>query len=468
MSVRAAQRNNVMAGSFLILSLVLAVVLSFWVSNIQERWGRFTTYVVSFSLRDGTSGLEKGSPVLLGGKNVGRVDKVDWSTPEQAADGRGVPFTLDVHVKVNAKVPLYSNAVVNLEKPILGGLAAINIVDPGGSSPKPRSLVWPEDPAREKPLPTPDPTLLAEGGRMIGGLAPSLLAQAGLGPEQVERFKSILKQIDKATADIAVITSALALNAEESVGDVDALIKAVREITESARDDYRDLWSPRVTEILDAGKRAADNAETTSANAVTLSERANEGVEEARGVIRSVQSAIDDNRPSVDQIIANVEATTRHFREQTTADIDTLMAQAGSAMEEFEGLGVRANLLLNENRPAISETMTNVRLASLDARLFVAELKAQPWRLLKAPNTKESERQLLYASARAYAAAVSDLKSASQSLESVIRQAEAGNAPELTAGDVAALQRHLRETFDDYRRAEQELLDAIIKHSPAD
>lgn len=466
MSARAAQRNNVMAGAFLLLGLVLAVVLSFWVSNIQERWGRFTGYVVAFSLRDGTSGLEKGSPVLLGGKNVGRVEAVDWSTPEAAADGRGVPFTLDVHVKVNAKVPLYSNAVVNLEKPILGGLAAINIVDPGGKTPKPRSLVRPEDETREEQAPAEEPRLLAEGGRMRGGLAPSLLSQAGLGPEQVEQIKTIFRQVDKATADIAVITTALALHAEESVGDVDALIKAVREVTESARNDFRDVWSPRVTEILDAGQRVAANAETTSVNAVTLSEQANAGVEEARGVIRSVQAAIDDNRPSVDQIIAHVEDTTRHFREQTTADIDQLMARAGSAMEEFDGFGARANLLLNEARPAVNDALTNVRLASLDARLFVAELKAQPWRLLKPPNTKESERQLLYASARAYAAAVSDLKSASQSLESVIQRAEAGNAPDLTAGDVAALQRRLRETFDRYRSAEQNLLDAIIQHAP--
>lgn len=466
MSARAAQRNNVMAGAFLLLSLVLAVVLSFWVSNIQDRWGRFTTYVVSFSLRDGAAGLEKGSPVLLGGKNVGRVEVVDWSRPEEASDGRGVPFTLDVFIKVKADVPLYSNAVVNLEKPILGGLAAINIVDPGGRTPKPRSLVWPDEPGREKPLPMPEPTLLSEGGRMTGGLAPSLLAQAGLGPEQVEQIKAILGQIDQATADIAVITTALALHADESVGDVDALIKSVREVTEQARNDYRDLWSPRVTDILDAGKRVAANAETTSANAVTLSESANEGVEEARGVIRSVQSAIDENRPSVDQIIANVEATTRHFNEQTTADIDQLMARAGSAMEEFDALGARANLLLDENRPGINDTLANMRLAALDARLFVAELKAQPWRLLKPPNTKESERQLLYASARAYASAVSDLKSASQSLETVIQLAEAGDAPDLTAGDVAALQKRLRETFDNYRVAEQELLDAIIQHAP--
>lgn len=465
MSARAAQRNNVMAGGFLLLSLVLAVVLSFWVSSIKERWGRFTTYVVSFSLRDGAAGLEKGSPVLLGGKKVGRVKEVDWSTPEQSADGRGVPFALDVYVKVNAKVPLYSNAVVNIEKPILGGLAAINIVDPGGKTRKPRSLVWPGEAEEDSPPPE-VPTLLAEGGRMTGGLAPSLLAQAGLGPEQIAQIKTIVKQVKQATADVAVITTALAANAEESVGDVDALIKAARQITESARSDYRDLWSPRVTEILDTGRRAADNVETTSANAVTLSEKANAGVEEARGVIRSAQSAIDDNRPGVDQIIAHVEESTRHFREQTTGDIDRLMARANSGMDEFAAFGTRANLLLQDNRPGINDALSNMRLAALDARLFVAELKAQPWRLLKPPNTKESERQLLYASARAYAASVSDLKAASQSLETVIQLAEAGNAPDLTAADVAALQRRLRETFDRYRSAEQELLDAIIQHAP--
>ncbi|RMH14228.1 MAG: hypothetical protein D6695_01810 [Planctomycetota bacterium] len=449
MSARTARRNNALAGFFLLLSLVLAVVMSFWVSDLTERWGRFSEYVVSFSLRDGATGLEKGSPVLLGGKNVGRVEHVDWR--RKGDDPAGLPVAIDVKVKVRADVPLYSNAVVNVERPILGGLASINIISPGG-------------PGEDAGQPA---ELLAEGGVMHGGLAPGLLAQAGLGPEQVEQIKSTIEKVNAAMDDIKIITGAIAPNADKSVRDIDAMIEAARATIEAARDDYHKQWSPRVTEILETGQRISNKAERITDTGNQIADNLLAGVDEARGVINSAQQTIDDNRADIDQIIDNVNETTRHFKEQTTTDIDTLMARGNSALEEFERVGNELGVMLDEFEPEVTTILTNVRLTSMDARLFLNELKAQPWRLLRAPNTKEMERQLLYSAARAYASAVSDLKAASESLEAVLKLVEAGQAPSLTPDDVAVLQERVRQAFIDYQQAEEDLYDAIVQTAPS-
>ncbi|MBX3322534.1 MAG: hypothetical protein KF757_06045 [Phycisphaeraceae bacterium] len=447
MSARTAQRNNFLAGLFLVLGLIFAVVLSFWTSDIFDRIGSFRVYVIDFSLRDGATGLEKGSPVLLGGKSVGRVERVDWLREGQTPDGRQIARSISVEVKVRTDVPLYDNAQAWIERPILGGLAAINIIDPGG----------PHDGS----------ALLATGARMGGKLAPSLLAQAGFGPEQVEEMKSILREVNAAASDIAQITGAIAPNAESNVSDVSAMLASARRTIEMAEHDYRSLWSPKVTAMLDKGVEISEVAREIVDSALEGVGEARGGIEDARGVIRTSQEILDDSRSNIDTILANIEDATRHFNEVTREEIDQTIARGRAAVDDFGQLGDSLNLLVNEQRPHIQATMTNVRLASLDARLFLDEIKAQPWRLLRQPNKKELERELLYSSARAYAGAVSDLRAASASLDSILRQTETGGTPVLSPEAIASLQQRIHDAFQTYQRAEKTLLDAIIHHAPA-
>lgn len=459
MSARGPKRNNVLAGLFLIMILVLGVVLSFWVSDIGDRFGSFTTYGVDFSLNDGANGLEPGSPVMLGGKSVGRVVAVGWDRGEALSDGRAVPTSIRVKIKIREDIPLYSNALTQIERPILGGLAAINITSPGGPT------VMATD--------GPEPTLLVEGDAMRGILAPGLLTQAGLGPEQVDLIKQIIVQINTASADIATITSALAPAAEPAATDVAALLASARRIIEEAEADYRDDWSPRISTAMSnfeavsgKGVEIADAVQAGVADAQMGIADARSGIDEARGVIASSQEIVDKARPSIESILANVDDATRHFNEQTTADIDQLMARGTSAVDQFGELGAKANLFFDEQSPQIDATLANVRLASMDGRLFINELRAQPQRLLRPPNKKELERELLYSSARAYAAAASDLRASSAALDNVLSRLGSGESVNITPADIAALQTKLHKAFEQYQGAESDLLDAIIKEAP--
>lgn len=451
MSARGPKKNNVLAGLFLVTSLVVAVVLSFWVSDLTDRFGKFAEYAVDFSLKDGAAGIEPGSPVLLGGKTVGRVESVNWLRGSAASDGRETATSIRVHIKIRKDIPIFSDAITQVERPILGGLASINITNPGGTPP--------EDPNQ------PAPKLVAEGQAIHGILAPGLLAQAGLGPEEIESFKAIIKQIDAASADIAKITAAFSPNAEPASRDIAELLASARRTVATAESDYNDLWSPRVTSAL-------TNIDTISANGVEITEtvqaavdNANTGIDEARAVIATSQQIVDDARPDIDAILKNVEQATRHFNEVTTAEIDELMAGWQTTVVGFQDIATKANLFFDEQAPQLSATLTNVRLASLDGRLFVSEIRAQPQRLLRPPNKKELERELLYSSARAYASAASDLQSASAALDNVLSSVGAGNTP-VSPADIVALQKRLHDAFANYEAAESELLDAIINKAP--
>ena len=449
MSARGPKRNNVLAGLFLVTSLVVAVVLSFWVSDLTDRLGKFAEYAVDFSLKDGAAGIEPGSPVLLGGKNVGRVESVNWLRGPATSDGRETATSIRVHIKIRKDIPIFSDAITQVERPILGGLASINITNPGGNTP-------PDGTA---------PTLVAEGQAIHGILAPGLLAQAGLGPEEIESFKAIIKQIDSASADIATITGAFSPNAEPASRDIAELLASARRTIAGAESDYADLWSPRVTTAL-------TNVDTISANGVKITEtvqaavdNANTGIDEARAVIATSQQIVDQARPDIDNILSNVEEATRHFNEVTTAEIDELMAGWQTTVIGFQDIAAKANLFFDEQAPQLSATLTNVRLASLDGRLFINEIRAQPQRLLRPPNKKELERELLYSSARAYASAASDLQAASAALDNVLSRAATGATP-ISPADIIALQKRLHEAFDKYQSAESGLLDAIISEAP--
>ncbi len=64
--------------------------------------------------------------MLLGGNQVGRVTAV---RPLLSGDG-AVSHWL-VRIKIGSDYKLYSNAVINLERPLIGSLSTINIRDPG-------------------------------------------------------------------------------------------------------------------------------------------------------------------------------------------------------------------------------------------------------------------------------------------------------------------------------------------------
>jgi len=107
-----ADRNNVLAGAFLLSALALFVATSFVIRQVQLE--PRTEYVVRFSLATGAQGLAKGSVVRLGGQAVGEVDEVRFAPSEEQ------PEFVDVVVEIDEDIVLFENAGVYLQRQLLG------------------------------------------------------------------------------------------------------------------------------------------------------------------------------------------------------------------------------------------------------------------------------------------------------------------------------------------------------------
>lgn len=427
----AASQNNILAGSFLLLGVGLAV----WASTMLSRGDGIdaaTPYRVRFSIADGAAGILQGSPVNLGGQQVGSVVSVE---PVKSTDGSGheVITGWDLLIRVRQDIALYENAVVFLERPLLGSVSAVNIAAVGSGAGAGGAQ---------------GASARLEPGEVISGYIapPAFLAQAGLGPEQRTQIQQMIEKAASVVDEADKLFDELAPKIRESTASLASMV-------DQAESKWP-LWLGQVDGVLADAKAASARLEPTLASA-------DEGVAEARAVISSVQEAIDANRPGVDRIVANVDKASERVAGPTLDRLDESLADAQKALEGVRVLAVETGDLLVEQTPSIRKALANMRLASDQLRLVMTEIRSQPWRLLVRPDTRELQQQLLYDSARSYASAVSDLRAATESLEAVARQSD--GAPGLDRQSLAELQTKLRQAFDDYQQREREFLDRLIK-----
>ncbi|MCC6426166.1 MAG: hypothetical protein IT435_05035 [Phycisphaerales bacterium] len=441
----SSSRNNILAGSFLLVSLALGVIASFVLSDFKERLKATTEYTIRFSIADGAAGIKSGSPVLLGGQPVGKVIDVEIIKPQTPASGdktgtiaaapRG---SIDIEVSVSSEFTLYDNALFYLEKPLLGSLTSINIASLGDVE----SL-------RADQQIGPSPQLMPEEPVMGHIAPPSFLAQAGVGTEQVVDIKQMIAQAKDAISKINglindnedLINQTLA-DIRAGVGDAKGAIKGFSDKVPS--------WTGSVDDIL-------ANADSASKGLVDLRDNASGLINDGRGLIADGRAVINDNRPQIDGIIDNIDRATA----QLNTNLDPLMTQTRDAMANFASLSERLDTMVATEGPNIRHMLANTRLATDQLKLALIEIRAQPWRLLVQPNTKELQQQLLYDSARTYAAAVSDLRAASEALETTV--AENTDTVTVNPQTVAERMAELDAAFVKYREAEKKLFEQMSK-----
>ena len=105
------QANNVKAGIFVTISLVIALIVIFLLGDL---WTLFfgspmTRYNTSYTVKDGVSYLQAGSGVRIGGINLGKVDSVNL---DEAT--KGPVRKIDVEFSIPTNIPIYSNAIATI------------------------------------------------------------------------------------------------------------------------------------------------------------------------------------------------------------------------------------------------------------------------------------------------------------------------------------------------------------------
>ncbi len=411
MSRKRTNANNVRAGLFVLVTIAGAFAIVIVLAGLRDKLKPRDSYIVHFDLATGATGLEAGSIVRIAGVEVGRVSDIRLVT-EQGEEPSGVYAT----ILVDRARTFYGEPVAFLERPLLGAGAELNFSSVG-------------EPADGEPLPA--------GGAIRGTIAPpSFMAGLGYGDEQKSQLQNILANADKATANI-------------------------QDITGDAR--------TRSKQWFDDADRIVTNFRTSSDEFPAITSEVKGRLDELRDFIARARAVIDDNRERIDTIVKNTESASGNLDEllaglnQETRDLlNNLLEDGRGAVASANDSLDHVNLLLKEQTPNLRRAMANTRLASDQLKLTLEELRGSPWRLLYRPDTRELEFEYLYDAARTYAAAVSDLRSASESLESVSASMP-GSGPE-----IAELLGDLERAFQTYTEAERNFLKLVTDGAAPD
>ena len=405
-SISERSRNNVKAGLFVSLSLLLAIVTVISLTDIWQDLSRPTReYTVIFGVREGVKNLKSGGKVRVGGVDMGTVVSVEPDiVPGEPLERILVTFEL------NNKVELYDGATVLVTPALIGADAWLDITGVG-------------DPRR--PLPSTG---------IDGFSAPGILTML-VGSDNAKKANTMFDEALEAVDNVKVATE-----------DVRALTGRVR---------YEDWphWAMRIRHIVDWGADATDQ----------LDRIMNEG----EGFLTSAHDVIADNRNSIDAIASNVEVTSQdmkaimtRFRAESMDQIDRMLDSGGRAMAQAEGILDDLSGALDYWVPQFDETLADVRLSAQQIKLTAIELRRGPWKLLYRPSNDELEHELLYDSVRSFAFAAADMKASATAVERVLDK----HAANLADGDAElfdTMTRNLLDSMKAYETAQQKLLDVL-------
>lgn len=430
MPARNVTRNNLIAGTFLIAALIAGVIVSIVISGAHQRLVARDDFIVRFSIVEGAPGLRDGSNVNLGGQPVGWVDELTFHTRQNIPEG------VDVHISVLSEITLYPNAVVHLERPLLGTMSTLNIASPG-------------DPSAGPPL--------RPGDIIPGRIAPpAMFAQAGFGAQQAEQLRTIIEQASEMVTRMNSFTQRL----EETLDDDLARLRSALDDLAALTGEFRER-TPDWTQRIDSVLAQADDA---AARLGPLAERAEETLDDARRMMRTLDETAENNRAAIDRIVANVDTAAARLNEESIPMLARALARVSDGVDQFEEAGRMFNSLLIEQAPNLRRILANFRLAADQFRLTSVEVRRNPWRLLYQPSTRELETEVFFDAARTYAQAVSDLREASESLEAIARADAVGRvAPTVHVETVEEVQRRLQDAFGRYEEAERELLRQLME-----
>ena len=427
-----------MAGLFVLACIILAVICVIALSNVRELLTRKALYIVRFSLMDGAEGLDKGAPVKLAGKRVGRVDSVKFQ-PED-----GEPRFVEASIEIDAKIRLASDVDAQLIRPLLGSGSSINLAPP---TPAPIA-----NPPASSSTPPRAPTELAPNSVIIGHLgAPGFIA-----PTDYARLQAIIANVDSIVADVKPRIKPIIDQTEAAVSDFRSVASDAKSVTAEVRQKWP-TWEEQISDVV---RRVQEESKKVEG----LGQQVNDAVSQARDLITRGQQIVDENRPAIKEAVDKVRDLVAKADGEAYDRVMAVVANAKAATEAAQSTAQHVNELVTEKSDALRDIITDATIAAQQIKLATTEIRASPWRLLYQPTKKELENELLYNSVRQYAESVTELKSAADALKAVTQGTGAAGSGSVRADSatVELLTAKLKAAFDKYQEREKAFLDRWV------
>lgn len=483
-----AQRDNVKAGLFMLVGIGLAVTVIIVLSDFSGLFARRQTVQVYYALSDGLQGLKPGARVTLGGQPVGAVEAImDYAPP--SGDGRIVGAVITISMP--ARIKLYWNARIELERPPLGSNTTLNIASVGAGKlydakekiavtdlvehyPHLQTQATDNEMVRQQRLEEAARQLaVLPPGTIPGRIAGSALTAGfardlGITDRERLQIQEIIDNTRAITADLRNLSAALGTrggavaDSFDNVRDLTAALKRdVPAMAQSARktidnvslvvDDARVAVADLRSAAKDVKEVIAQTREHSSAwlsNIDNVARSADESLAMLRDLIK-------EKDPAVREAIDNIAAVTKTAREQTMKQIESALEKGTQAVENMRVATQEVRTMVIGQRPVLERAMANAGLTTAQLKLAAIEIRRSPWRLLYEPGDKELETDNLYDAARSFALAASTLDSAAQGLRAVAEK-EPQNKEQ-----VQRMLDDLEKLFGKYKEAEDEFWRAL-------
>lgn len=404
----ATQRENVRAGIFVLMGVVLGMVGVYLLTDFRSWFEDRQTVRVFYHLDDGLRGLKPGAQVTLGNVPVGEV--IGLADFERDGQIVGQVVTLELP----AKYRLRSDARIELDVPTFGSGTKLNITNLG-VSPQPYS-----------------PDTVIPGSIASNPLAQDVVANTGIDAQRREQVRQIID-------NVAAITATLRQDLPQLTGGAKNLLARLEPLVEQAQAAVSDVQAT----LADAG------------SVVTrLKDRSTHWFERLDRITESV----DDAAARLNTLLADKDADLREVIEQVRAMTTQLNQQAlpalEAALDDARAAAAEARLAMVSQRPVIERTLANLQLASGQLKLAMIEVRRSPWRLLYRPDKAEIADDNLYDAARSFAMGASALDATAASLRAMVEDPALDDAQTLKA-----MLDYLQAVFDKFREVETRFMD---------
>jgi ABC-type transporter Mla subunit MlaD len=450
------RQNNVRAGLFTLASLVLffatlVVLNGDWLRSIL---GNFNRYTVQFELADGVGGLSVGSQVRVGGLvrgSVTGIELIGLSKVNAENDGATTPATKAkapsamVAFEVEDDIDLWSNSVAIRTASILGGGSWINISTVGGPNQT--------TPAPTEMNGTKAVLLPADGTATFEATPGDGLLTTMVGSQNAVTTRQILQNVSSMTGFLDQQIEPMFEN------EIEPALSDARVIMGDIRRDYTG-WSGKIDNSLDSVESAAAGLDDSM-------QSAKETVNDVRADVRLVSDLVKRNVGRIDEAVANLElmtedgvAITHRLKDQTLAKVDDALDAGMVAITDMSRILKTVDLEVAASLPSIRSFLQDILVASGEMKLATIEIRRSPWRILYKPSPGELSNENLFAAARDFTIAASEVRVAAQSFQSVMEQFPESleQDPELQA----AVERFLAESLKRLENAQSRLFSVII------
>tara|TARA_B110000196_G_scaffold74201_1_gene63690 strand:+ start:1573 stop:2775 length:1203 start_codon:yes stop_codon:yes gene_type:complete len=353
--IRNKRQNNIRAGVFVSLTIVLGLVVFTILTNA---WTKLTTttstYSVTFPVSDGIGSLASGSKVRLGGVLVGNVSSV---APRLQKD---TPITqIDVEFQLDQQYTLYTNASLHSKAGLLGSTGWLSISDVGSGE-------------------------VATNESMLHGDTETMLSQL-LGKDAQLNISKSLEALRKLSQAASNDGGALKiLLGEEESRSLDVAIRSARSSLESL-----DSVLQSTEEIWPAWKQSVTTILTDT---------------------QDLPATVKETLHSVQTILADVQAN-------VLPNVENAMQSLDNAMASLESMSVVYEKKAPVWASGISDIIKNTEQISARAEQAIDEISASPWRLLYRPTDREIAYEQLNAASWQLLTALSDLRDSADTLE---------------------------------------------------